>query len=391
MITLEEFKYRRTNKVMEEFNIDILIASSNGNVFYLSDFESHKIINTAEVYLLFNRENGEKIIVAPLASAPTILEITSNIKLYCYGEFYFAFNKKKEINYKNIKSIIQKNYKLAEEALIAAIKDTGVKKGKIGFDESKVKPQTWNNVCSNFPEIEFLPSAKLFAEIRKIKHLDEIRLLERSSTIAEESLVEVIKKIDLGLTEEQIGKMYILEVTKRKGLPNFNVVTIDERSAYSDTINTKKKVKDGSILRFDVGCVYRGYCSDMARTVAVGNYDEKYREYYNYLLNGEKAAINAIKPGITSQEIFQIAVKTVRKGIPHYCRNHCGHGIGIEGYNPPLIASGVLDKIQVGMVLNIETPYYELGWGGMQIEDTIVVEKNGIKYLTNSDRKLIEK
>jgi len=315
----------------------------------------------------------------------------SNIEVYCYGEFYFAFNEKKKNHFKNAKNIIKKSFKLADEALIEAIKDMGIKKGKIGFDESKVKPQTWNNICSFYSDIKFRPSADLFAEIRKVKHFEEINLLSRSTAIAEESLLEIVKRIDIGLTEEEIGKMFIIEVTKRKGIPNFNVITIDERSAYSDTINTKKKVKDGSIIRFDVGCVYKGYCSDIARTLVIGNYDEKYRDYYNYLLEGEEAAINAIKPGVKSQEIFKIAVKTVRKGIPHYCRNHCGHGIGIEGYNPPLIAPGVLERIQVGMVLCIETPYYEIGWVGIQVEDTIVVEKNGIKYLTNSDRKLIEK
>lgn len=389
MYTFEEFKNKRINDIMEKHNIDILIASSEGNVLYLSGFNKHKIVNNPQVYALYDKRQNKKIIVGPLGYMPTILETVNDIEVYCYGEFYFNINKERENLYKVEKELMKNYFSSIDEALIAAIKGTGIKKGKIGFDESMVKLQTWEKICSKYSEIDFCPGAYLFEEIRKIKHFDEISLIGTATKITEESLYKVIKNIEKGVTESEIGTMNNTEVSRRGATPNLNVVSIDERSAFSDTINKETKVKDGSIIRFDVGCVYKGYCSDMARTVVIGDYNKKYLEYYNYLLEGEESAINAIKPGVTAHEIFEIAVQTVRRGIPHYNRNHCGHGIGLSGYNPPLIAPGVLEKIEVGMVLCIETPYYELGWGGMQVEDTIVVEENGCRYLTKSDRNLI--
>ncbi len=392
MISLGDYKCRRINKSMDNFGLDAMIASLPSNIYYLSEYRSigQEILNPVQVYFLYNKKNQKKAIVAPLAEVPSIIEAMCDVEVYCYGDFYFAYNDK-AIGYENIRKITERNFKLPNEALITAIRGIGIEKGKVGFDESRVNPQTWNRVCSEYTKIKFYPSAALFANIRKIKHPDEIALLEHSAEIAEESIMEIIKNIDIGLSEDEIGKMYINEVVKRKAQPHFNVITIDERSAYSDTVNTEKKIRDGSILRFDVGCIYKGYCSDMARTLVISNYDNRYKEYYNYLLEGEEASIDAIKPGVISEKIFDIAVSTVRKGIPHYKRNHCGHGIGLEVYDPPSIAPGVLDKIQAGMVLSIETPYYELGWGGVQVEDTIVVEKKGCRYLTKSSRKLIEK
>ena len=88
-------------------------------------------------------------------------------------------------------------------------------------------------------------------------------------------------------------------------------------------------------------------------------------------------------------DIFNVAVQTVRNsGIPHYQRHHCGHGIGLEFYDPPLISPHDHTKIEEGMVLNIETPYYELGFGGLQVEDTVLVTESGVRYLTKSSREL---
>ncbi|MDD4569214.1 MAG: M24 family metallopeptidase, partial [Tepidanaerobacteraceae bacterium] len=122
----------------------------------------------------------------------------------------------------------------------------------------------------------------------------------------------------------------------------------------------------------------------------VGKSSSKLEEYYSAILKGEEEAIAQIKPGVISEDIFDIAVEVTRKaGIPHYERHHCGHGIGLEVYDPPTIAPGVKAVLESGMVLCIETPYYELGWAGIQIEDTIVVTDKGYRSLSKSSRELI--
>ena len=96
------------------------------------------------------------------------------------------------------------------------------------------------------------------------------------------------------------------------------------------------------------------------------------------------------KPGTRVAELFDIAVETARKGIPDYQRTHIGHGIGLELYEPPSINPTSEIVLEEDMVINVEPPYYELGLGGFQVEDTIVVTDSGFRFLTTLDRGLLK-
>jgi Xaa-Pro dipeptidase len=107
-------------------------------------------------------------------------------------------------------------------------------------------------------------------------------------------------------------------------------------------------------------------------------------------LEGEEQILEKIQPGVTAGELFEVAIERVKMGIPQYKRHHVGHGIGLEIYEPPMLVPHSDFELQPGMVLCVETPYYELEWGGLQVEDMIVVTENGYRLLTKSNRELIE-
>ena len=173
------------------------------------------------------------------------------------------------------------------------------------------------------------------------------------------------------------------------GRPWFSVITFGERAAYADAPPTSRSLKQGDVIRFDVGCVYQGYHSDIARTAVFGTPTTKMKEYYHAILAGEERGLEAMRPGVPLHDVFQRAVETVRsEGIPHYVRHHCGHGIGLEVYDPPLIGPKEQLVLEEGMVLCVETPYYEIGWGGLQIEDTVVITKDGPRIFNQRSRQL---
>ena len=151
------------------------------------------------------------------------------------------------------------------------------------------------------------------------------------------------------------------------------------------------RLRRGDLIRFDVGCVYRGYASDTARTFGFGRPADKALTYYEATVVGEDTAISMIKPGVIAADVFHATVDAVRRaGIPHYRRQHVGHGIGVglAGYDPPLLAPGDQTPLEAGMVLEVETPYYELGMGGLQVEDTVLVTEEGCRILTTLSRRL---
>ena len=203
--------------------------------------------------------------------------------------------------------------------------------------------------------------------------------------------ISVISEMHYGMSEYDIEMAYRQKVTARECDPYFCVATIGKRAAFSDTLNRKfSKIEEGSVIRFDFGCIHESYRSDMSRTVVVGS-NKKAEAYYAAILEGEERAVEAINPGVPVCEIFNIAVDTTRKaGIPHYQRHHVGHGIGNATYDMPSINANSKALLEENMVLCVETPYYEIGWGGVQVEDPVRVTSNGAEYLSKSSRKLIK-
>jgi Xaa-Pro aminopeptidase len=329
-------------------------------------------------------------LVIPRAEIPTAIERFPELDMTAYGTFFYAYTPGVS-GFEKVRSITEKAEADVWQALAKTLKSSHIPKGRIGIDESRISIQLWEQLETDFPEIEFVPAMNMFSKARMIKHQAEIKLLEKSAEIAEESMLKVLLNLKVGMSEYEIGRQYITEVTKCGADPFFNVVTAGERTPLCDTVNTDNKIVDGSIIRVDFGCIFQGYRSDLARTAVVGKSSSKLEEYYCAILKGEEEAIAKVKPGVVAEDIFAIAVDETRKaGIPHYERHHCGHGIGLEVYDPPTIAPGVKAVLEPGMVLCIETPYYELGWAGIQVEDTIAVTNEGYRFLSKSSRELIK-
>src|SRR5438046_6774676 len=121
----------------------------------------------------------------------------------------------------------------------------------------------------------------------------------------------------------------------------------------------------------------------------LGTPSDKQARYYAAILAGERAAIAAMKPGVPVNRLFAVAVRVTREnGLPHYQRHHIGHGIGLEPYDPPTINATTTTALEAGMVFCVETPYYEHGWGGVQVEDAVEVTPTGARALTRSSQEL---
>ena len=157
----------------------------------------------------------------------------------------------------------------------------------------------------------------------------------------------------------------------------------------ADVYASDRALAPGDLIRFDLGCVYQGYRSDIARTAVLGTPSGKQRRYYDAARDGEQAAIAAMKPGVAVSHIFEVAMRVTREhGMPHYERHHVGHGIGLEPYDPPTINAATTSALESGMVFCVERPYYEHGWGGVQVEDAVEITATGARRLTRSSQDL---
>jgi Xaa-Pro aminopeptidase len=183
-------------------------------------------------------------------------------------------------------------------------------------------------------------------------------------------------------------KVAVAAMVEADCLPLWAAIRFGRNMALS-LIPGSTPLQKGDYIFFDVGCTYDGYRADIGRIYAMGEPSEKLRKLYHASKEGQTRAFELLTPGRPVREVFEGACERVREaGIPHYQRRHIGHGIGIEWYDQPILIPESRFTIEAGMTLEVETPYYEVGFGGTMIEDTVLVTADGVKNYTTLDRDL---
>lgn len=386
---LKEYKRSRMQMAAEKYNLDVLVMSSPSAIFYMSDYFPivPYFLNSAEAYSLYEPGSGRLYFVCDVSDSANVIEAGVFDKVFTYGKFYFhVSHMDNEGNL--IKEYMNNSYTTAADAFEAAIRDIKPRAKRIGIEENSVKITTWMTLKEKLEDMDLLPAEYIVKEIRSIKHPDEQRDIIRSARIAEESYMTVINAMKPGISETEMVRLYNTALTERGAEPYFCVIVADRRSANVDALPKMWNViRPGSVVRFDFGCIYNHYRSDLGRcAVLAGN--PKAEEYYKWLVEGVEKAKDLAKPGVTAGELFDIMQTTVRKGIPHFTRYHCGHGIGVAMYDSPQIAPGNPYVLEEDMILCLETPYYEIGWGGMMLEESILIGANGAHYITSGRHDL---
>ena len=265
----------------------------------------------------------------------------------------------------------------------------GLNNPRIGVDLSEPS-FSLEAVQHALPGFKLADASNLFLQGRATKLPEEIDLLARAAKIAESAIHDSLSVLQPGNTEWHLASLIAARMTEAGALPGFVVATSGPRSALADAYPSSRSIAQGDLIRLDIGCSVDGYWADTARTAVMGQPSNRIRDLLSVLRDGQIAAMSAIKPGISAEEVFRIAVEHIRSnGIPDYERHHVGHGIGRECFEFPRLAPGTNTVLTSGMVLCVETPYYELGWGGMMTEDTIVVSDSIVQRLTTSSSELI--
>jgi Xaa-Pro aminopeptidase len=233
------------------------------------------------------------------------------------------------------------------------------------------------------PGCKIAPASPILRQTRAVKTRAEVERLRRAARLSVEGFERAVAATGPGDTELDLERRLLGEFVADSGLPFLTSVTSGRRTALPNGQATDRALRAGDLVRFDGGCRYRHYASDIARIATVTAPTDKQRRYYDAVVTGIHAAESASRPGATGGEVFDAAMAATRRaGIPHYERAHCGHGIGIENYDLPRIAPGSEDILEPGMVVCLETPYYEIGWGGVQAEDTYEVTADGLDPFT---------
>lgn len=229
--------------------------------------------------------------------------------------------------------------------------------------------------------------------LRSIKDDEEIRLLREACAITDRCFTHLLQYIKPGLSEWDIA-VEIDHFYKKNGCTACSFDPIVASGTGSSMPHYKpaedKKITKGDILLIDMGCLYKGYNSDLTRTIFVDSVDSTLGEIYNIVYDAQKKAVNSVKPGIDTRELDSIARKVITDyGYGDNFGHGLGHGVGIEIHELPAIKKFTSAIIKKNMVITIEPGIYIPGKGGVRIEDTVLVTSGGCEILTKSSKELI--
>ena len=241
-----------------------------------------------------------------------------------------------------------------------------------------------------FSDVELVPTVGLIEELRQIKDAGEMARLAEAARIADAALGVVRSQLASGPTEEEFGRTLDFEM-RRLGAsgPSFEtIVASGPNAAKPHHRPGPRRIGAGETVVLDFGALFDGYCSDMTRTVWVGDVDEPdLRRAVDVVLASQAAGVAAVGPGVDCSAVDKVCREVIADaGWAEYFVHGTGHGVGLDIHEAPSVAATSADTLQIGHVVTVEPGVYLPGLGGVRIEDTVVVTEDGCRSLTSTPK-----
>jgi Xaa-Pro dipeptidase len=386
----------RVDRFMEQEALDALIATTSGNLLYLCGLWDPSLSRypwETQDFALVSRDRVDQVVlVLHHGSLDLASHLACVADTVAYGSFARYVAPGVELNMAEelfkTRAVSREPESDAMSALAQALRMSGLHTARIGLDERGFHGDL-AQLRGMFPRANIVEASAVFSRIRSVKTPEEVAKLRAAVRLTEESILEPISQVEEGVSEYELARQIKASIVARNATPAFLYLKFGRQGGISQVSLPDTRLSKGDTIWIDIGCRSDGYCSDIARTFAFGEPSARARSIYRSLLAGEDAGLTAIRPGANACAVFDATMKAVREaGISDYRRHHVGHGIGLDTYDLPLLAAEDNTNLEPGMVLDIETPYYEIGTGALHVEDTLLVTAQGAELLTTMTREL---
>lgn len=350
-------------------NLDALLVSSVPNIVYLTSYAGFST-DEREAFLLITKSNN----------------------------YIITDGRYTEVVYKQVKgfTLLEKTATNPTSSLLLEL----VKKHtiqRLGFETHSLSVAEHIHLSKTLGKRLLIPTMHFIEQIRKMKTPDEIAAIAKACKLGDLTFDHIRKQIKEGISEKQLAATLEYYIKQQGGGIAFHpIVAFGNNASLPHHVNTDRPLKKGDFVLLDFGTIVDNYCSDMTRTLIYGKATEKQKHIYTAVLDAQHQAITVLTKTIQKQNTIQASLldKTAREYIvsqgyptmPH----SLGHGIGIQVHETPSLSPKSQDMLTNGMVFSIEPGIYIPDYGGVRIEDLVIVEKNTIRLLTNSPRNLIE-
>lgn len=263
---------------------------------------------------------------------------------------------------------------------------------RLAAEELRMRLQEYHLIARHLPGATWVAAEPLVAPARSVKDAAEVDAMREAIAISEAALEHVLAQVKPGMTEREVCNLLTADLLAHggEGFPFEPLVLAGDASGMPHGRTGDRVVTEGGILLFDFGTIVRGYPSDITRTFVVGGEPEpKFREVYEIVKAANAAGRAAAKPGVSADEVDRAARDVIEvAGYGEYFVHRTGHGLGLDIHEEPNIVGGNETPLAPGMTFTVEPGIYIEGWGGVRIEDNLVVTEDGAESLTTFDRDL---
>jgi Xaa-Pro aminopeptidase len=264
---------------------------------------------------------------------------------------------------------------------------------KIGFEQDYLAYEMFRKLKNSLTGAEFIPIKDIVEKIRYVKDEEEISNINRAAEFADLAFDQILGFVKPGLTEKRVTceLEYYIRKSGSDGIGFPTILVSGVNTSLPHGIPSDKVIEEGDFITLDFGGIYHGYHSDMTRTIIVGKADDEQKRIYNIVKEAQLAALEIIKAGIGGIEPDSKARAIFsREGLEDKFRHELGHGVGLQIHENPYMGKTSKDILEENCIITVEPGLYIPGWGGVRIEDTAVVKKDGMEILTKSSKELIE-
>lgn len=349
-------------KKIRNSEVEALFVSSEANVRYLSGFTG------AESYLMIC--DGGQYIITDGRYTEQAAEQCPDYEI---------------INWDNDNPYQKKAVKLAADNQVH----------KLGFEKESLTYKKYEKIKSEAQkeEITLIPEEGLVEELRYTKSESEIAKIKKAAELADRAFSSFLDFIKPGLTEREaaLELEYLLRKLGAEGIGSIIILVSGTRTSLPHGEPSDKQIEQGDLITLDFGGKYQGYVSDMTRTFVLGQADQKQKKIYRAVREAQKTGLEVLTSGLSGKK----ADSEVRKVLDKYdledrFAHGLGHGLGLEIHEKPFMGPKCSEQLKEGCVVTVEPGVYIPGWGGVRIEDTVVIGKKGAARLTESKKELLE-
>lgn len=361
---MHNYRIQELRKSFLEFDIDGMIISNYFNKFYLTGFGS-PILRTAGDGGFFVVGKNECVLVTDSLNYEMAKEQVKSARVV----------------------LLKEDYHQAMERVM-----TELSISRLGFEEKYITCSQYNDFVAKLKNIRFIPVRDIVEKMRGVKTPREINLIAKAAKIADSAFSHILTFIKPGKTEMDIALEleFFMKKAGAEGLSFETIVASGKRSSLPHGTPTQKKIKRGDTITLDFGCVCEEYCSDMTRTVFLGEPDPKMIEIYNIVKIAQETALKQLMPGITCKDLDAVARNVIKEnGFGEQFTHSLGHSVGLEVHENPQVCSKSSEELLAGMTITIEPGIYIEGYGGVRIEDFVAITPTGFKNLTSSPKDII--